>query len=113
MGIDKVIKSTNFIYNLIKINDNIFPLKRYVPFGEYQLGKRGLYYNINTYSTRNFSSDNIKDGKKQLYLLKNILSYADGKNDILSIANKTKLPIEELNDSLKICLKNKLIKEIK
>ena len=113
MNIRQIHKSINQIYNAIKINDNIFPLRRYMPFGEYQLGKRDLYYNVNSYSTRNYSSDNLKDKSKQLFVLKNILSYADGKNDILSISEKTNISLEDLIKSLNLCLKNKLIKKFK
>jgi aminopeptidase-like protein len=53
------------------------------------------------------------DKKKQLFLIKNLLSYSDNKNDILSIAEKTNLPIEDLIFALDICIKNKLIKKLK
>ena len=113
MNIDQIYRSIEQIYDVIRTNDNIYPLKRYIPFGEYQLGKRDLYYNVNSHSTRNYSSDYLKDKSKQLYILKNILSYADGKNDILSISEKTNISLEELGITLNLCLEKKLIKKFK
>ena len=69
MKISQVMKSITEIEKILKINDGLYPLKRYMPYCELQLGKRGLYPNINASETRNFSSDNAVTGRKQLNIL--------------------------------------------
>ncbi len=110
MKISQVIKSVNTLEKILKINDNIFPLKRFMPYCELQLGKRNLYPNINSHKYTNYSSDNLIDSRKSLNILLNILSYADGKHDILDIANITKYSLSKIVDILQICLAQKLIK---
>jgi len=110
MKISQVIKSVNTLEKILKINDNIFPLKRFMPYCELQLGKRNLYPNINSHEYTNYSSDNLIDSRKSLNILLNILSYADGKHDILDIANITKYSLSKIVDILQICLAQKLIK---
>jgi len=110
MKIDNVCKSIAEIEKILKINDYLFPLNRFIPYGELQLGKRNLYPNINSSHSRLMSSDSLKDDKIQLKIISYILSYADGKNDILNIACETNIDIEVILKYLKICLSNKLIK---
>ena len=98
------------IENILKINDGLYPLKRHMPYCELQLGKRGLYPNINASSTRNSSSDNILKDRKQLNILLYILSYADGKNNIVDISNRSGFKLDEVKTVLNICIKRKLIK---
>tara|TARA_B100000795_G_C22546777_1_gene340912 strand:- start:428 stop:673 length:246 start_codon:yes stop_codon:yes gene_type:complete len=81
-----------------------------MPYCELQLGKRGLYPNINASETRNFSSDNAVTGRKQLNILLYILSYADGKNNIVDISSKSGFGLDEVQKVLNLCIKNKLIK---
>tara|TARA_B100001093_G_scaffold513704_1_gene586170 strand:+ start:9742 stop:11040 length:1299 start_codon:yes stop_codon:yes gene_type:complete len=110
MKIKKIDNSISYLEKVLKINDYIFPLKRFIPFGELQLGKRNLYPNVNFYGNRNNSSDKIKDNKKQLKIMKYILSYSDSNHDIIDIADKSNFTIEEILEVLKLCLDQKLLK---
>ena len=56
------------------------------------------------------SNDLKIDNRKELNLLLNILSYADGNNDLLDIAIKQNLNINELIPIFHKCKKLKLIK---
>ena len=110
MKIKKVFDSINFLEKILKINDSIFPLIRKEPYCELQLGKRKLYPNINFESSdKKKSSDNLIDNREQLNILMGILSYADGKHDILDVAEKLNIDIEKFPKVLDIALKNKLI----
>ena len=62
------------------------------------LSKRGLYPNINI----------KKMGKKEKLLL-NLISYCDGKTELLEIAEKCNVPIWELYDLIDILKNNKVI----
>ena len=110
MKIKKIFDSINFLEKILKINDSIFPLIRKEPYCELQLGKRNLYPNINFESAdKKKSSDNLIDNREQLNILMGILSYADGKHDILDVAEKLNIDIEKFPKVLDIALKNKLI----
>ena len=110
MKISQVMKSISEIEKILKINDGLYPLKRHMPYCELQLGKRGLYPNINASETRNSSSDNVITGRKQLNILLYILSYADGKNNIVDISSKSGFGLDEVQKVLNLCIKKKLIK---
>lgn len=111
MKISNIEKSVNELEKIIKISDNIFPLKRFMPYGELMLGKRNLYPNINSFKHWKHSTDKKIDGRKFLNLLMTLLSYADGKNDIVDVANISGYDINDLNDILIICLEKKLIRK--
>ena len=110
MKISQIMKSISEIENILKINDGLYPLKRHMPYCELQLGKRDLYPNINSSHTRNSSSDYIIKDRKQLNILLYILSYADGKNNIVDISNRSGFKLDEVKTVLNICIKRKLIK---
>lgn len=113
MNISKVMKSIDEIENILKINDQLRPIKRYMPYCELQLGRKNLYPNINSNLNRNYSSDNFVDNRKKLNILLSLLSYADGENTILDIAHKSGFELSEIKDSLKFSIKNNLIRPIK
>ena len=79
------------------IEKNILPKPRILC--EPMLSKRGLYPNINLKSRR---------GKKEKLLL-NLISYCDGKTELLEIAEKCNVPIWELYDLIDILKNNKVI----
>tara|TARA_Y100001970_G_scaffold75620_1_gene95815 strand:- start:6749 stop:8056 length:1308 start_codon:yes stop_codon:yes gene_type:complete len=112
MNINQIAKSIDQLENVLRINDNIFPLKRFIPYGELQLGRRGLYPNLNTSfdKTHKNEAENKNINKRKLKILLYLLSYADGKHDILNIANITNFSLKEIVEVLQICLDKKLIK---
>ena len=110
MKISQITKSINEIEDVLKVNEYTFPLIRYMPYGELMLGKRNLYPNINSYKTRNSSSDDLIDDRKRLNILLNLLSYADGKKNIVDISNLTNIKLNDITSVLEICLKEKMIK---
>ena len=56
------------------------------PYGEPQLGRRGLYPSLNGPMTNQFSSDQTQDGRTTLNNLLCILSLADGSRSLIAIA---------------------------
>lgn len=85
--------SYNIYKKIIDTIENNHVYKSMV-LGEPQLGKRGLYPNVSTKKSHN----NVKN-------ILNLISYSDGKNSLLEIANRIKVPSWDL-----IPLINKLIK---
>ena len=93
-------------FNVLKkalscIENNFIPVA--TNFGEPQLGKRGLYWDAVFQKNKN----------KNIKLLVNFLTYSDGKNTVLDIANICNQPFWDLDDILKKLLKYKLIKNKK
>lgn len=66
------------------------------PFGEPQLGRRGLYPTLNSESTRSSSDDGTIDGRQQLNAILQLLSMADGNSDIFEIAAFTNVDIRQI-----------------
>jgi aminopeptidase-like protein len=77
-----------------------------MPYCELQLGKRNLYPDINAKTGVLTNYKNYKN----LKILKYVLSYADGKSNILDIANKTNFKLNEINKVVKFCVSRKLLK---
>ena len=69
--------------------------------GEPQLGKRGLYPNL---SIKN-STENIKN-------MMNFLTYCDGNNTLLEIAEKIDVPAWELYEIIRTLKNEKIIRAI-
>jgi aminopeptidase-like protein len=82
----------NIVLNL-ELNDTYI---NQIPYGEPQLGKRGLY-------TENFSREEIM---KMMY----VLQYSDGTNDLIDIAERIKMNVQSLEKYVDLLIKNNLIK---
>ncbi|KFZ37487.1 hypothetical protein HR45_10780 [Shewanella mangrovi] len=80
------------------------------PYGEPQLGKRGLYPNINTPINRHTSSDQLLDGRQELNAILTVLSESDGKTFMLDIADKLKLPLASLRGVIEKLEQHQLIR---
>lgn len=70
-----------------------------IPFGEPQLGKRGLYP----------TSAGWINSTESLYNLLHFLSYADGSIDIIEIAEKRNQSVLAFEDIVRVCKQNELI----
>ena len=110
MKISQCVKSINEIEKILKLYDGLIPIKRFIPYCEIQLGKRNLYPNINSYDSRKKSSDSMIDDREQLNIMQYILSYADGKNNIIDIANISGFDVFKIKKVLNICIQQGLIK---
>tara|TARA_B110000858_G_C17806855_1_gene478539 strand:+ start:2559 stop:3863 length:1305 start_codon:yes stop_codon:yes gene_type:complete len=99
MNINKISASVEFLTKVILLNEKCSPLIRKEPYCELQLGKRGLYPNMNTPKSIKDRYVHMKENnKKQLSqkIMMYILSYADGNHDIIDVANMLNLDIEDV-----------------
>lgn len=78
------------------IESNCFPKVQVL--GEPQLGKRGLYPNISS-----------KESGKSVRLMMNLISWSDGTNSLIEIAEKCAVPVWELIPILKTLEENNLL----
>jgi aminopeptidase-like protein len=85
---------------IIDVLENNFYYKITV-LGEPQLGKRGLYPKISDHTTL----EKVKN-------IRNFLAYADGKNDLIDIANIIKVSAHSLIDIAKLFESHKLVERV-
>jgi aminopeptidase-like protein len=97
MRIDQVERSVHQIERFIKALDyEGLRLRNTSPFGEPQLGRRGMYPNMNSPNTWGYSSDRHYDERKILNMMLNLLSLADGERSLRDVASLIKSPVTEL-----------------
>ena len=111
MSIDALIESADALEDFLSLAEvSGHPVNLY-PYGEPQLGKRGLYPNINSEETRgNYSGDQNLDGRAQLEAIQIILNMADGSNNMDKIANCCGQTIRNLESVVKLLEEKKLIR---
>ena len=71
------------------------------PYGEPQLGKRGLYPTIGGQA-----------GKESIQALLWLLNYSDGEHDLLEIAERSGIPFETLADAADRCVAERLLRPV-
>ena len=79
------------------IEKNYYPICKIL--GEPMLSKRNMYSNLS-----------IKNNYNKNLNINDILTWADGKNDLIEISNKCKLTFKEVYGILEVCKQKKLIK---
>ena len=91
--------SLNFVTNIIKAFENNYYLTNKI-LCEPNMGKRGLYPILSKKGSINYKTK----------IMMEILTWADGKHSVLDVAEILNVPIWELYDSIKILLRENLIK---
>ncbi len=109
MGIDTLIESTTTIEEILKYMEVCGNPVNLLPFGEPQLGKRGLYPNLNAEETRDKSADGIVDGRVELEKRMILLNMADGENSLIDISKTCGCTVDELIPTLQVLESNNLI----
>jgi aminopeptidase-like protein len=110
MGIDSLIESVDEMEHILKLMEFSGNPVNQAPYGEPQLGKRGLYPNTNAHSTRDKSGDSQKDGRMQLNYMLHVLSLADGYTSTSTIADICKCSLDELRGAIDMLEEHDLIK---
>lgn len=112
MQISQVIGTVDEVESLLRIGELFGKPLNMKPYGEPQLGKRGLYPNMNTPAVKNNSSDGLSDGRKTLNHILTILSEADGTKFMSDILKKApqKLNLPETMRIIERLEREKLIK---
>src|SRR5581483_1164609 len=95
---------------ILKEHESWRPLQRNQPYCEYQLGKRGLYPNVNSPLTWGYSSDSRLDSREQLRAINYILSYADGEHDLNDVSRMTGIELGYLSELADKLVKSGLLK---
>ena len=94
MSIARIIESIDYLENFLKLAEISGNAVNQSPFGEPQLGKRGLYPNLNSLTTLKQSNDHILDGRTKLHTILTLLNELDGHTSVLAVAKKLGLELE-------------------
>lgn len=94
----------NAVYKYLEIIEVLERNEKYIntmPYGEPQLGKRGLYPTLG-------SNKKTEEAVKTMMW---ILNLSDGTNDLLSISKRSKIPVKELIPTIDKLLANGILKK--
>jgi aminopeptidase-like protein len=94
MTIAAVEKSIDEIEQIVRTLEICGAFRNLAPYGEPQLGRRGLYPNLNAASTRKNSDDRLVDDRTFLNRMLTVLSYSDGEHSMLEIADRMGCGVE-------------------
>ncbi len=95
MTIAAVERSIDEIERILRTVEISGAFQNLAPYGEPQLGPRGLYPNLNAASTRKNSDDGLLDGRTFLNRTLIVLNYSDGEHTMLEIADLAECSVEE------------------
>ena len=98
MGLDSLIDSVNQIENILKLHELSGKFINQSPYGEPQLGKRGLYPDVNSPLIWGNSTDKVRGHSDFIQSIMFILNYADGDHSMLAIAQKLNIPLSSLEE---------------
>ena len=93
MGIDPLLQAVEDLEMFFRCLEYARPFENLCPYGEPQLGRRGLYPTLNSPSHR---TKGIPNKNAFLDAVFNIFSYTDGATPMLEIAERMSLPLESL-----------------
>ncbi|GEK10164.1 DUF4910 domain-containing protein [Pseudoalteromonas peptidolytica] len=110
MNMARIIQSIDELEKLLQLGEVAGVAVNQSPFGEPQLGKRGLYPNMNTLEHTNKSSDNLVDGRTKLNAILTILSDSDGTKSMVQIAESLNLTLFQMVPIIKELEQHGLIK---
>lgn len=100
MTIEALKESLDEIEAILKIQELNAYYINLKPYGEPQLGKYGLYPDMNAPTTKNASSNQMLDGRQQLNQILMLLNYSDGHHNLIDIAKKQQYKIEDYECSI-------------
>lgn len=96
MGIGQLMDAIDNIERFLHAGEIAGKFTNLQPFGEPQLGRRGLYPSMNSEQTRYAGTDDGSLTGEGLDRLRYILAYSDGHFDMMEISEKAGCPLVEL-----------------
>ena len=100
MNIAAVAASASHIERMLKRAEISWTYRNLAPYGEPQLGKRGLFPSLNSPATRRQSSDGVSDERQFLKRSMMILNYSDGGRSMIEIAARCGCAVADLEPVL-------------
>lgn len=109
MTIEALQESLDEIEAILKIQELNAYYINLKPYGEPQLGKYGLYPDMNAPTTKDASSNKTLDGRQQLNQILMLLNYSDGQHNLIDIASKQSYNIEDYKHSISKLVANQIL----
>lgn len=109
MSISNLTETIDRVEEILSQFELATPYKNAKPFGEPQLGRYGLYPNMNSWAQRDQSSDALLDGRQFLNRVLRVLNESDGKTSMLEICEKFNYPLNEMKPIIEVLEQNKLL----
>lgn len=97
MGMPSLIDSIDGVEEILQTMEAGSRYVNLKPYGEPQLGPRGLYPNVNSAMTWTNSDDALVDARQFLNRLLMVLSYSDGDHDMMEIAKRCGCKLQALS----------------
>ena len=101
ISFEAMAESVETYFKVMMALDNNVIYKNLFPYGEPQLGKRGLYETL--------GRNTIPELSSAVFWL---LNFADGDHDLLTIAQKSGFSVEILQQAVRACLDTKLLEKV-
>jgi aminopeptidase-like protein len=98
-AMEESIKKYLEIIELLERNDKYLNM---FPYGEPQLGKRGLYPTLGSQKNRN----------QYVNAIMWILNLSDGEHDLIDISEKSKIPVKDLYAAIESLLEKEVISAV-
>jgi aminopeptidase-like protein len=96
MGINSLLDSVARLELLLKALEGAGRFRNLLPFGEVQLGRRGLYPNTNSPALWGHTNDTLADNRVFLNRMMTVLNYSDGEHDMIDIAERCGCKLQDL-----------------
>ena len=105
-----LLKSVDDLEQLLTLHEYAGCFQNLAPYGEPQLGKRGLYPSMNSPTKWRLSNDEMSDGRTMLERMLYILNYSDGETPMLAIADMMNCSLTSLIPIIDKLEENSLLK---
>lgn len=96
MGIERIVETADVLTKMLRGFEYTDHFVNTQPYGEVQLGRRGLYPTVNSAATWMDSNDEVFDARDQLNRILYLLNYSDGKHSTVWIANRLGCTVTQL-----------------
>jgi len=113
MGIESLVDSSDTIETVLQAFEYAGVYENQKPYGEPMLGKRDLYRSVNSPNTSDDSTDNVRNDEREfLNQILTVLSYSDGNESMVKIANRLECSIRDLIPVVNVLEDEDLLKSV-
>lgn len=108
MDIHQLLKSVDELERVLYSFEYLDHYLNISPYGEPQLGRRNLYPQMNSHTHLKMSGD-VQDNRKRLNHILAILSFSDGRHDLVDIAERMGWSMTEMIESVDVLMEQALL----
>ncbi|NVK17378.1 MAG: DUF4910 domain-containing protein [Methylocystaceae bacterium] len=113
MDIKQIMRSIDELEQVLKAADECVKYQNLAPYGEPQLGPRGLYETFSYVDPDLSDQENRQKRFEEMCRIKMLLTYCDGKNDAIDIAEKYNCSVLDMSQTIETLEHHDLLQMIK